>query len=108
MTEAGNTKGKCQIRQRVFAFLSKVAALLGLAALGFLLTRPALPVGWVVIAVVVIHLSLAYSPRSAASRAPVPVRSTDCRVTGLKRPARIAAEGWEERRTDIYGARHNY
>lgn len=79
MTEAGNTKGKCQIRQRVFAFLSKVAALLGLAALGFLLTRPALPVGWVVIAVVVIQLSLAYSPRSAASRAAVPVRSTDCR-----------------------------
>lgn len=70
-------------RQRVFAVMSKVIALLGLAALAFLLTRPvtALPVGWVVFVVAVIQLSLSYSPtrESAANRAPVSVRPTECR-----------------------------
>lgn len=78
MTEPGNMKGTSQTRKRVFAFLSRVTTLLGLAALGFLLTRPtmALPVGRVVIAVIVIQLSLAYSQDYSASREAEPARST--------------------------------
>jgi len=81
MSGLGNVKEGTQ-RQRVFAFMSKVSAPLGLAALGFLLTRPAmtLPVGWVVILVAVIQLSVAYLPTrgSAVSRGAVPVHSMDC------------------------------
>jgi ribosomal protein L34 len=78
MIEPRYTRGEIQTRQRVFGFLSRVTTLLALAALGFLLTRPAmaLPVGWVVMAVIVIQLSLAYSPDFSASREVVPARST--------------------------------
>gem|GEM_PF-4576370 len=76
-------KNVTQRHQRVLAFLSKVTAVLGLVALGFLLTRPAMlsPVGWIVILVAVIQLSLAYSPTrgSIVIRRAVPVRSIDCR-----------------------------
>jgi len=70
-------------RQRLFNVMSKVVALLGLVALAFLLMRPATtwPVGWIVFVVAVIQLSLEYSPTSepAANRAPVSLRSTECR-----------------------------
>jgi len=60
-------------RQKVFAVVSKVIALLGLTALALLLTRPAasLPVGWIVFAVAVIQITLSYSPKpdSAVHRA---------------------------------------
>lgn len=59
--------------QKVFALMSKVIALLGLAALAFLLTRPAtsFPVGWTVLVVAVIQITLSYSPNkdSAVHRA---------------------------------------
>ena len=81
MSEPGSLKST-QRRQKALALMSKMAALLGLAALGFLLTRPAmtLPFGWVVILVAVIQLSVAYSPmrESAVSRGAIPVRSMDC------------------------------
>ena len=50
--------------EKVFGLMSKVVALLGLAALVFLLTRPAtsLPVGWIVFVVTVIQITLSYSP----------------------------------------------
>ena len=80
MSGPGNVKRETQRHQRVLAFLGNVTAVLGLVALGFLLTRPAMPVGWIVISVAVIRLSLAYSPTrgSMAIRRAVPVRSTDC------------------------------
>ncbi len=62
MSEPGNVKRETQRHQRVLAFLSNVTAVLGLVALGFLLTRPAMPVGWIVVLVAIIQLSLAYSP----------------------------------------------
>lgn len=69
-------------RQRVFAVLCKVIALLGLVALSVLLMRPTgnWSIGWVVFIVAVIQVCLDYSPReSATNRAAVPVRSTECR-----------------------------
>lgn len=70
--------------QRVFALISKAIALLGLAALSFLLARPAttLPIGWIVFTVAVIRLSLAYSPtrRSVANRQPLSLPLTECRA----------------------------
>ena len=81
MSEPGSLK-RSQRRQKALALMSKMVALLGLAALGFLLTRPTmlLPVGWIVILVAVIHFSLAHSPtRGSVIRGAVPVRSTDCR-----------------------------
>jgi len=81
MCETGSVNRETQKHEKMLAFMSIVTALLGLAALGFLLTRPAmtLPVGWVVILVAVIQFSLACSPgtRSAPSRKAVPVRSMD-------------------------------
>ena len=78
MSELGSLK-RTQKRQKAIALMSKMVALLGLAALGFLLTRPAmtLPVGLVVILVTVIQFSLACSTgtESALSRKAVPVRS---------------------------------
>ena len=68
-------------RGRVSCVTSKVLALLGLAALGFLLTRPWGPLrgGWIVIALVVIQESLAYSSGSESrTTKSVSVRSTDC------------------------------
>lgn len=82
MSEPSNVNGSILKRQSVLAVMSKVIALLGLAALGFLLTRPAmaLPVGWVVFVVAVIQVCLDYSPKeSVTKRAPAPVRSTECR-----------------------------
>lgn len=83
MSEPSNVIGSILKRQRVFAVMNKLIALLGLAALGFLLTRTVmtLPIGWIVFVVVVIQLSLSYSPTRdcAANRAPVPVRSRECR-----------------------------
>jgi len=81
MSEPGSLKST-QRRQKALALMSKMAALLGLAALGFLLTRSAmmLPVGWVVVLVAVIQFSVACSPAtgSASNREAVPVRSMDC------------------------------
>ena len=78
MSEPGSLK-RTQRCQKALALMSKMAALLGLAALGFLLTRSAmpLPVGWVVILVTVIQIGLAYSPTGGrtASRAAISSRS---------------------------------
>jgi len=81
MCETGSDNREAHRHKKVLAFMSKLTALLGLAALGFLLSRPAmtLPVSWVVILVAVIQFSLACSPGtvSALSRKAVPVRSMD-------------------------------
>jgi len=81
MSQTGSVNRHSQRHEEMLAFISKLTALLGLAALGFLLTRPAmtLPVSLVVILVAVIQCSLACSPGtvSALSRKAVPVRSMD-------------------------------
>ena len=81
MYKTRNVNREADRREKVLAFMSKLTALLGLAVLGFLLTRPVmLPVGWIVILVAVIQIGLAYSPtRESVIRGAVPIRSTDCR-----------------------------
>lgn len=83
-------------RERVFAVMSKVIALLGLAALAFLLTRPTttLSAGWLLLVVAVIRLSLSYSPTSepSANQAPVPIRSTECRGYYYRADGHITAK----------------
>jgi len=66
---------------KVFALVSKVIALLGLAALAFLLTRPArsLPVGWIVFVVTVIEITLSHSPTRDSAVHRATIRSTDYR-----------------------------
>jgi hypothetical protein len=74
-------------RQLVLAAISKAIALLGLLGLGFLLARPAMPmpIGWIVLVVTVIQLSLSYSPkkRSEVNRVPLslPVTEYRCRAS---------------------------
>ena len=67
--------------EKVFGLMSKVIALLGLAALAFLLTRPAtsLPVGWIVFVVTVIQITLSYSPNGGSALDRAPARSMECR-----------------------------
>ena len=67
--------------QMVFALMSKVIALLGLAALALLLTRPAtsLPVGWIVFVVIVIQITLSYSPHRESALDRAPARSMEYR-----------------------------
>jgi len=80
MSQTGSVNRHSQRHEEMLAFTSKLTALLGLAALGFLLTSPAMTlVSWVVILVAVIQFSLACSPGtvSAPSRKAVPVRSMD-------------------------------
>ena len=62
---------------QLFVVLNKTVALLGLVALAFLLTRPVtkLRVGSIMFVVVLIQITLSYSPKRESAVHPVAVRS---------------------------------
>jgi hypothetical protein len=70
-------------RQKLFAVVSKVIALLGLTALALLLTHPAtsLPVRWIVFVVAVIQIALSYSPKRDSAVHRAAARSKEYRHT---------------------------
>jgi len=81
-------------RQKVFAVVSKVIALLGLTALALLLTRPAasLPVGWIVFVVAVIQITLSYSPKPDSAVHRATARSKVYRHTQIEQSVHMTAE----------------
>ena len=81
-------------RQKVFAVVSKVIALLGLTALALLLTRPAanLPVGWIVFVVGVIQITLSYSPKPDSAVHRATARSKVYRHTQIEQSVHPTAE----------------
>jgi hypothetical protein len=70
-------------RQKIFAVVSNVIALLGLTALALILTLPAtsLPVGWIVFVVAVIQITLSYSPKRDSAVHRAAARSKEYRHT---------------------------
>lgn len=94
MSVARKEDSEIEMSQGVSALVGKLIGILGVLALGFLLSRPTLSVGWVLFVVTMIQISLSiHTRRNPSTGRAVPIGSTDCRHHQSGAKSHIAVRG---------------